>query len=78
MEQMERESIATAAGVDKLKPLANISWIDQYAHRYGMRPEDVEKVRFDNFIPFVYLWKEQGEYQERYQLKSKELRGDSI
>lgn len=74
---MERESIAVAAGVDKLKPLGNLSWIDQYAARYGVLPQDVEKIRFDNFMPFIYLWKEQAEYQERYQLKAKELRGDS-
>jgi hypothetical protein len=76
-ESVEREHIASVALVDRLKPFGNLSWIDQYASRYGILPQEAEKVRFDNFMPFIYLWKEQQEYQERYQIAAKSLKGDS-
>jgi hypothetical protein len=67
--------IAKLAKVEELNPLYDLSHVDQYARAYGQLPSTVMKIKFDDFIPFFYLWHKQGEYQERYNEQEKFIKG---
>ena len=70
----ERQHYAQIAGVSKLEPWTNLSWIDRYAKAYGVLPKDVQKEKFSDFIPMLALWNQQNEYQERYLEVEKAMR----
>ena len=62
----ERQLYAKEAGVDKLEPWTNLSWIDKYAKAYGILPRLVLSEKMGDVMPFLALWNQQNEYQERY------------
>lgn len=39
--------------------------LDTYAQKYGMKPADVEQEPFNEVMPYVWLWKEQDEFNAR-------------
>lgn len=64
----DKKEIAIASGVEKLNPFADLSLINSYSQAFGLNPDFVyTDVSFDTVINFSWLWKEQAEYNERYQ-----------
>lgn len=61
------------AKIERLEKLMDLSIIDKYAARYGKFPKEVMAERFDNVLPFLLLWKEQAEYQERHRNAERDL-----
>jgi hypothetical protein len=62
----KRGNIAKLAGVARLSPFADLSLINKFAERFSMDPDAVYNKSFDTVMNFHWLWKEQEEYQERY------------
>lgn len=56
------------AKVERLAPFNDLDLIDMYAHRYGKDPdlEVFPVVRFDTMISLAAMWKEKGEYGDRF------------
>ncbi len=64
----KRQTIAKLAGVKKLAGYADLNLIEAFAERFGLHPDDVyTDTSFDTIILFNEKWKNQAEYQERYQ-----------
>lgn len=61
------------AKVERLEGLFDLSLIDRFAHRYGRLPREILSERTDDVLPFIFLWKEQDEYRERYAIAEKAL-----
>ena len=70
----ERKNIAKAAMVERLNPFGDLSFVDRYAKAYGQLPRVVMKEKFGDVMPFILLWKEQAEYQDRYNEAEKALK----
>ncbi len=68
-----RASIAKMAESDKLDAYFEESLIDQYAKAYGVDPEIVYLREFDSVFVFLNLWKQQGEYFDRYRAVEKAM-----
>jgi hypothetical protein len=68
-----KQEVAKQAKVDKLDSLFDLSIIDRFAHRYGKLPREILTERTDDVLPFLFLWKEQEEYRERYASAEKAL-----
>jgi hypothetical protein len=52
--------------VGRLSPFADLSLINKFAERFGLDPDEVYNKSFDTVMNLHWLWKEQEEYQERY------------
>lgn len=62
------------AEVHKLKKFDDLSIIGDYAERFARNPDQVFwDTSFDTVMHFLWKWKEQNEYQERYQFIYNEL-----
>lgn len=62
-----RSEYAKLAGVEDLKPFADLAMIDEYAQKYGKLPREVLAEQFDNFMPFFVLWNRQNIFMSKYQ-----------
>jgi hypothetical protein len=50
-----------------LTPFDDLSYIDKYAARFGMNPDDVyHDTSFDTVMAFATMWKETEEFNERF------------
>lgn len=63
----KRENISKLANVAKLSPFADLSLINKFAKEFGLDPDAVYNKSFDTVMNIHWLWKEQDEFQERYQ-----------
>lgn len=51
----------------KLSGFDDLAMIGKYAERFGLDPDEVyHKTSFDTLINFLWMWKENDEYSERY------------
>ena len=67
-EYKKRKTIANLAGVKKLAGYGDLNLIEAFAERFSLHPDDVyTDTSFDTIILFNEKWKNQAEYQERYQ-----------
>jgi hypothetical protein len=57
--------MAKAAGVNRLDAFQDLSFLDLYAHRYGMNPTQVYHESFDDVFAMFALWKERDEFHDR-------------
>lgn len=65
------------AHVNKLRPLADLDLIDDFASHFSLDPDFVfSQKSFDTVINFAYKWKETGEFNERYR-KIEKMMNDS-
>lgn len=56
------------AKVHRLNGFDDLSLIDQYAQKFGLDPDWVyNHTPFGTLMNFVVMWKEQAEYNERFQ-----------
>jgi hypothetical protein len=63
-----RRSVAALAKVNRLYPFDDLSLIDKYARRFGLDPDWVyHNTAFGTITGFHVMWKEQEEYQERFE-----------
>jgi hypothetical protein len=62
------------AKVSRLEPLFDLAIIDKYGERFGKLPREILQERTDDVLPFLFLWKEQDEYRQRYQRAEKDLK----
>jgi hypothetical protein len=60
------QEIAQASNVERLAPFADLSIINTFARNFGLDPDKVYLKDFDTVMNFMWLWKEQDEYQERF------------
>lgn len=68
----QRLDTAKAAGVDRLLKFSDLSIIGTFAEKFSQDPDWVyENTSFDTIMNFIYMWKEQADYQERYLAKLK-------
>jgi hypothetical protein len=66
------------AEVEKLRKFDDLSLIGNYAERFGLDPDYVaENTSFDTVTKFTWMWKDNAEYQERYQYIYGELTKDN-
>lgn len=65
------------AEVWRLKKFDDLSLIGTYAERFGLDPDHVfVNTSFDTLMHFLWKWKEESEYEERYQYIYRELMKD--
>lgn len=62
------------AKVSRLDPLFDLAIVDKYAERFGKLPREILQERTDDILPFLFLWKEQEEYRQRYAQAEKDLK----
>lgn len=56
------------AKVQRLNPFDDLSLIDRYSHRFGRDPDWVyDNTSFGTIINFAIMWKEQDEFNDRFQ-----------
>lgn len=51
---------------ERLDKFSSIAMIEQYAKHFGLDPDAVWQKETDDIIVFIHLWKERGEYMDRY------------
>ena len=63
-----KKTIAQMARVQRLAPFQDLDIIDRYASRFGLDPDWVsENTSFGTLTNFLVKWKEQDEFNERFQ-----------
>lgn len=50
----------------RLSPFADLSLISKFAEKFGLDPDAVYQKSFDTVMNLHCLWKEQQEFEERY------------
>jgi hypothetical protein len=69
--------IAELANVKKLSHYADLNLIEAFAERFARHPDEVyDNTSFDTIILFNEKWKDQAEYQERYNAIEKMMSND--
>ena len=62
-----KANVAKLAKVHRLQPFDDLDLIDKYAARFGLDPDRVYyDTSFGTIINFMTKWKEQDEFQERF------------
>ena len=65
--KQDQENVAGLAKVQRLIPYADLSLVGDYGERFGIDPDEVfARVSFGTVMNFATMWKEKGEYQERF------------
>ena len=63
-----KASVAQMAKVHKLRPFADLALIGNFAAKFGLDPDWVYyNTSFGTIINFAEMWKEESEFEERYQ-----------
>lgn len=63
-----KKNVAQLAKINLLAPFDDLSLIDSYAKEFGQDPDKVYyDTSFGTIMNFHIMWKEQREYNERYQ-----------
>lgn len=60
------EDITKMANVARLTGFADLSYVGKYAERFGMDPDIVITKGFNTVMNFVTMWKEQDDFQARF------------
>ena len=62
-----KKNVSIMAKAGRLVKFDDLDLIDQYASRFGQDPDYVyDNTSFGTIVNFMMKWKEQGEYQERF------------
>jgi hypothetical protein len=63
-----KKNVANLARVDRLTKFDDLSVIGDFAERFGLDPDAVfNDSSFATVMKFMVMWKESGEYHERFQ-----------
>jgi hypothetical protein len=65
--------VAKLARVDRLHGFADLSIIERYASKFAMDPDDVWEKPYKDVAIWVWKWKEDEEYQERFETVWKQV-----
>ena len=60
------DQVAKMAKAGRLRGFNDLAYIDKYAARFGIDPDEVIKKSFLTVMNFLWMWKEQEEFQKRY------------
>jgi len=63
-----KKTIAQMSRVQLLNGFEDLHMIDKFSRHFGQHPDEVyENTSFGTVINFLVMWKEQEEYNERFQ-----------
>lgn len=60
------KGIAEQAKVGRLSGFNDLAYIDKYAQNFSLDPDAVIKKSFNTVMNFLWMWKEQEEFEKRY------------
>lgn len=74
-----RATVSKMAQVDRLVGFADLSMVGKFAAAFGQHPDRIdEETSFDTVSNFLFMWKEQGEFDDRYAAIEKEMKAAEI
>ena len=63
-----KKTVSQMARVNRLNLFDDLHLIGKFAERFGKHPDDVyDNTSFGTITNFMVMWKEQSEYDERFQ-----------